>query len=120
MCGRSWVTVNGVQIANFETIPNLERRRLSNTYGHLTIEDGARTPGMLCEKGEFARVHLLVACNEILQSSIDSALKSDNPLVRSLAFLDARAGKGRLLSYRAAESHPLARALLELRFANIV
>jgi hypothetical protein len=121
-CGRAWITFNGAQIVNFETIPNLNRthrdKEPTNECGHLAIDQDTRSPLKLAEKGEFSRFHLFDACREILQLPIDAALSSNNPLVRGLAFLDARAGKQRILNYRDQEAHPLALALLEIRIAQ--
>lgn len=118
-CGRGWLTVNGEQIANFETIPNLNKTYVgggpTNKYGHLTFEQENRTVGQLVEKGEFSRMHFLDACTEFLQLSIDAALSSDNALIRGLAYLDARAGKRRLATFTEKEEHPLAKKLLEVR-----
>lgn len=121
-CGRAWLTYNGEQIANFETILNLRRsfiiREPLTECGHVAIESGMRRPDKLVERGEFSRFHLHEACCQFLQLSIDNALNSANPLIQGLAFLDARVGKRRLAALETIELHPLSKALLDIRLAE--
>ncbi|MFN8550277.1 MAG: hypothetical protein U0103_02215 [Candidatus Obscuribacterales bacterium] len=121
-CGRAWLTYNGKQIANFETILNLGRtHRLHEPItacGHITIAENMRDVDRLVERGEFSRFHLHEACWELLQIPLVTAIGSTNPLIQGLAFLDGRLGKRRLESLKDIDLHPFPRALLEIRLAE--
>jgi hypothetical protein len=56
-----------------------------------------------------------MACWEYLHSSVNDSLASANPLIASLAVLNARVGKQRLRRMAGAKLHPLTRALLDFR-----
>jgi hypothetical protein len=118
-CGRAWITYEGKQIANFETILNLERihkhHEPTNEHGHVVIEPSARISGEAMARGEFSRWDLHQACWEFLNMSLEAALTSENPVILGLAFLDQRLGKQRALSCVGEKLHPLAKVLLDLR-----
>lgn len=118
-CGRAWVTYQKEQIANFETILNFTRkckhRHPTNEHDHVIIADDERAAGKSVERGEFSRFDLHAACWSFLNSSIEDALASTNPLIQGLAFLDQRFGKRRLFEYPTNSLHPLAKELLEIR-----
>jgi hypothetical protein len=82
---------------------------------HPAVADGERKPGNVVEPGEFSRFDLHEACWEYIHSSVTDSLNSGNPLVASLAVLNAKVGKGRLKKLAAKELHPLTRALLDFR-----
>lgn len=112
---RGWITIDGEEIANFSTPDN------NNKYGWNTpeinerISEDERTKGAASEKGEFARWEFIDACRQYLNLSIDEAVKSENPIIRSLAVLDRRLGKRRLKLMNKEGLHPLTLRLLELR-----
>jgi hypothetical protein len=121
-CGRGWITVDGEELVDLST--ELSRLVYASVYHeatktrcarHTAVADEARTPGSLAEPGEFSRFDLHEACWEYVHSSVGDSLGSDNPLVSSLAVLNAKVGKGRLRRLAARRLHPLTRALLEFR-----
>lgn len=118
-CGRGWITYNGEQIVQFETIlyGNRVHRvgEKTNEYKHVIISQEARIPGQLSERGEWSRYELHEACRDLLCLSIDDAINSGNPLVRGLAFLDKRFGRRRVAEYSEHDLHPLPKRLLEIR-----
>lgn len=118
-CGRAWITYNGEQIANFETLVNLRRihvhREETNEQGHLLIDEATRMPGELMSRGELNRWDLHKACWEYLNMSVQEALASENPVIQGLAFLDYRTGKRRIALVETKGLHPLPKKLLEIR-----
>lgn len=121
-CGRGWITVDGNEVADLNT--ELSGRKYRAIYHETTrttcarhppVADDERTPGSLVEPGEFSRFDLHEACWQYAHSSVDESLRSDNPLVASLAVLSSKVGKTRLLRMRARKLHPLTRALLDFR-----
>jgi len=82
---------------------------------HPAVPDEQRTAGNLAEKGEFSRFDLHEACWEYLHSNVHQSLCSDNPLLVSLAVLNAKVGRTRLAQLVQEKQHPLPRALLLLR-----
>lgn len=104
-CGRAWVTVDGEEVANFcmRAAFNFELgrtagRELPAGYGELSRQDAY--------KACWAYLHDL---------SIDQAIEDSDPLVQSLAVLDARLGRRRLGSLPVHALHPLAQRMLALR-----
>ena len=79
------------------------------------IPANERTEGAAAEKGEFSRWEFMDACWDYLNMSIDDAVVSDNPIIRSFAMLDKRLGKRRLKLIDRNGLHPLALSLLNLR-----
>lgn len=79
------------------------------------VPDEARTPDKLVENGEFSRFDLHIAFWDYLHQSIKDSLASENPLIKSLAVLNAKSGKGRLVEIAKQNLHPLTRALLDFR-----
>ena len=71
--------------------------------------------GKLIEDGEFSRFDLHIACWDYLHQSIKDSLESENPLIKSLAVLSAKVGKGRLVEIAKQNLYPLTRALLDFR-----
>jgi|694.fasta_scaffold125947_4 hypothetical protein len=119
-CGRAWITYNGEQIANFETLANLWKIHVdkaeTNAHGHVCIDESLRAPGELLSPGEMNRWDLHEACWDLLNNiSIAEALRSDNPVILGLAFMDSRSGKRRLSLVDSRNLHPLPRRLLEIR-----
>ena len=112
---RGWITIDGEEIANFSTPDN------NNKYGWNTpdinerIPADERTEGAAIEKGEFSRWEFMDACREYLNISIEDAMVSENPIIRSFAMLDKRLGKRRLKLTDMNGLHPMTIKLLELR-----
>ena len=100
--GRSWITVDGREIANMSNyLPCGD----STADGH---------PGRF-EAGVFAGYDLPNAMREYLTLSIDAAIASPNPLIRVLAVLDRRAGDRRLGRIDPAKEAPIVKELLLVR-----
>ena len=122
-CGRGWLTVDGKEIANLSTL--VSGMKYSAIYHestkticakHPAVADDERTIGYLVEPGEFSRFDLHEACWRYLNEiSLNDALVSENPLIVSLAVLNAKVGKTRLKKLAEQNLHPVAQALLEFR-----
>lgn len=82
---------------------------------HSAVPNEERTPNKLVENGEFSRFDLHIACWDYLHQSVKDSLASENPLIKSLAVLNAKVGKGRLVEIAKQNLHPLTRALLDFR-----
>jgi hypothetical protein len=112
-CGHAWLTWDGEVIANFCT----------RAHGNIGAYEPdfvppAPPPGKLVAYGEFSRQDAYHACWALVHDlSIDEALADDDPLVRTLAIVDARLGKRRLAQIDHEALHPLGKRLLELRIA---
>ena len=109
-CGRAWLTLDGKEIANFCT-----RAYYNAELGHV---DPAwrKTDAMLVNYGELSRQDAYESCWAFVHDlSIEEALKDPDPLVQSLAVLDARLGKRRFPQLETESLHPLARKLFQVR-----
>lgn len=118
-CGRGWITYYKEQIANFETIPHfnliVREGHPTNECGHVIVENDEDRKGKLVMQGEMSRFAFSDACRELLNSPIEESLSSSNPIVKGLAFLDARLGKRKLLTLETTDLHSLSKKLLEIR-----
>jgi hypothetical protein len=121
-CGRGWITINGKELVDFSTMLS------GKVYGyiyhentnticarHSAVKDEERTSDKLIEDGEFSRFDLHIACWDYLHQSIKDSLESKNPLIKSLAVLNAKVGKNRLVNLAKQDLHPLTLALLDFR-----
>ena len=121
-CGRGWITVDGRELVDFSTMLTgliyrcvYHEATRTDCVTHPAVPDEDRKPGNLIEPGEFSRFDLHEACWGYIHSSINDSLGSKNPLIASLAVLNAKVGKGRLKRLAAQKLHPLTRALLMVR-----
>jgi hypothetical protein len=111
-CGRAWFTLDGVEIANFCTRAS-GNLRAGRAPSEASLEKFAAMP---VGYGEFSRQDAYQACWAYLHDlSLPAALADADPLVQSLAVLDARVGRRRLAELDPERLHPLARRLLEVR-----
>ena len=78
--GRSWIAVDGIEIAN-----------MHHLSGQAAFENTDRQ-----QHGVFTAYDLPDAMMEFLNMKIDAALTSENPLIRALAIVDRRTGKRRI------------------------
>jgi hypothetical protein len=124
-CGRGWITVDGEELVDLSTMLSgliyrciYHETTKTDCVTHPAVPDEARQPGNLVEPGEFSRFDLHEACWEYIHSSVNDSLKSNNPLIVSLAVLNAKVGKGRLKKMAEQKLHPLTRALLEIRLKS--
>lgn len=122
--GRGWITVEGEELVNFATL--VSSRRFGAYYHessstdflkHPAVKDNERTEGNVIEDGEFSRFDLHLACWDLISLSIENALQSENPLIRSLAVLDERCGKRRLDALADSTEHPLVAFFVQYRIA---
>ncbi len=121
-CGRGWVTIDGKELANLCTFLSGSKYRAiyhettkTECLKHPAVKDEERGIGNAVEPGEFSRFDLHEACWEYVHSSINDSLNSENPLVVSLAVLNAKVGKSRLRKLSSQQLHPLTNALLDFR-----
>ncbi len=121
-CGRGWITIDGKELVDLSTmlssmIYRCAYHETTNTVfpKHSAVPDENRTPNKLTEYGEFSRFDLHIACFDYLHQSIKDSIESKNPLIKSLAVLNAKVGKGRLSEIAKQNLHPLTRALLNFR-----
>lgn len=128
-CGHAWLTLDKEIVANFCTRAFWNRAlqdRGNNRYENNRWISDAPVPEYVTEAqskrygemeyGELSRQDAYQSCWEFVHDlSIEEALKSDDPLIQTLAVLDSRVGKRRLKDLDPQELHPLANRLLELR-----
>jgi len=121
-CGRGWITVDGEELVDLSTMLTgmiyrcvYHEATKTDCVTHPAVPDEERNAGNLIEPGEFSRFDLHEACWEYIHSSVNDSLSSNNPLIGSLAVLNAKVGKGRLKRMATQSLHPLTRALLEVR-----
>lgn len=113
-CGRAWLTLDGVEIANFCTraAGNMNARQAYQPSAE-SLANFARMP---VGYGELSRQDAYAACWAFVHDlSIEQALVDADPLIQTLAVLDARVGRKRLAVVQLGELHPLARKLYEVR-----
>jgi hypothetical protein len=121
--GRSWITFDKIQVANFETMlsyTNFGAYCHPMTYRqymcrHEGVKDNQRTPDLPMERGEFSQFDFLNACWDYLQLNIEEALESENPIIKSIAMVDRRLGKRRLQEINFDDLHPLTKLFLSIR-----
>ena len=120
--GRGWITIDKKEIVNFATIKSwwnfnafFHEATQTNCITHPAVEDSERTPGQLIEEGEFSRFDLHNCCWEYLNLTVEEGLEHKSPLINSIAVLDKRLGKRRLVTLDKDKLHPLTKSLLEFR-----
>jgi hypothetical protein len=129
--GRIWVTVDGREVASFDTSTYIRRRaelgadlfeiRRAETpdqppdhAAYLETDDRARE--ILRRAGQYDDYQAIVDLEASLSLPIDDALTSPSPLVRALAVIDRRVGKRRLRTLQVGSlEHALVRQLYLLR-----
>jgi hypothetical protein len=67
------------------------------------------------ERGVCETAEVNCAFSDLLNLSIDDAIKSDNPIIRAFATLDRRFGKRRLASFDDSNEHDLVKTLFRFR-----
>jgi hypothetical protein len=118
---RGWITVDGKEVVSFSTPDAFFMNR--SDYHNTTPTNCAqakeinfdRTLGKLSENGEFSKFDLSHCCYAFLDMNIDEAINHKSPIIKSLAILDKRLGKRRLLKLAEQELHPLEKFFLDLR-----
>ncbi len=134
-CGHAWLSVDQQIVANFCT--RAFWNRALGDEDSLRVEDDrwvsdapvpesvtpaqARGYGEMAY-GELSRQDAYQSCWEFVHDlAVEDALISNDPLIQSLAVLDSRLGRRRLLRLQAdtTQLHPLARRMLGLRLQSI-
>lgn len=122
--GRGWITIDKKQIADFSTAKSFwlysrgyNETTPTNCATHPIVEDSQRTEGQLVEEGEFSRWDLYECCWEYLNLTVEQGLEHKSPIINSLAVLDKRLGKRRIVDIDKAELHPMTKLLLEFRLS---
>lgn len=132
--GRVWITVDGREIAQFDTSSYVRRR--AELAGDLRAANGLRPFGdaggqreyldadaaavdILRRAGQYDDYGALADLEAYLSLPIENALGSPSPLVRALAVVDRRVGKRRLRAIlpRMEGEHALVVELFQLRCA---
>jgi hypothetical protein len=129
--GRVWVTIDGREVASFDTSSYIRRRselgaalltaqrpeigETSSPIGHLEADEKARAA--LRAAGQYDDYEALADLEAYLSMGVDAALKCPSPLVRALAVIDRRVGKRTLRKLAVGEEHQLVRELYLLRCA---
>jgi hypothetical protein len=118
--GRGYITVDGKEVWNMCTLsfweaeyPRInaiaQERQISAAAAQVVADAQLEQDGVL-PQWRFYR-DLERYCN----SSIEASLKSESPLIKSLAILDARVGKRRLQYLNMAIEHPMVQYFFTLR-----
>jgi hypothetical protein len=111
-CGHAWVTLDKNVIANFCT-------RAAYIAQGLELPSAKQNPmykHQFANFGELSRQDAYASCWSFTHDlSIEEAVTDPDPLVQSLAVVDRRLGKRRLLSLDATKLHSLAAKLLQVR-----
>ena len=121
-CGHAWITLDKEVVANFCTrafwnrSPSFDQEKKKFVAGEVPEGISKKYEKQLTEYGELSRQDAYQACWEFVHDlSAEQALASDDPLIQTLAVLDSRVGKRRLLKIDAKELHPLASKMLSER-----
>jgi hypothetical protein len=126
--GRAWIEVDRQEVATMcyfqaghARLDLSEQLRVANNPTNrgpagtpLWLHEEAiaitRRAGVLSQEDFYALLH------DYLRTSVTESLRSDNPITRALAVIDARVGKRRLRQLAAhLDEHPLVRMFLALR-----
>lgn len=116
-CGHAWITLDKKVVANFCTRAfwNIPRKFDDSAKKWVSKDpdftNGIPSPkdGDLSNYGELSRQDAYQACWEFVHDlSIEQALNSKDPLIQTLAVIDARTGKRRLAEIETDNLHPLA------------
>ncbi|MEO0411095.1 MAG: hypothetical protein AAF221_04535 [Pseudomonadota bacterium] len=120
-CGHAWLTLDGNVIANFCTRAFFNRFEYGDKDRDRGLSDTQieQYQDQLVDYGELSRQNVYEACWAFVHDlGFDQSLKSDDPLIQSLAVLDKRLGKRRYGHVAAMPLHPLARKLFDLRVSE--
>jgi len=124
--GRVWIAIDGREVAAFATHMGWARvrpatDRLMDERGawgssEAYAQASAEVEAGLWAAGQFSDAVALDDLETYLSLSVEAALTAASPLIRALAMLDARLGKGRLRALAPTpEEHALVRTLYALR-----
>jgi len=122
-CGHAWLTLDKEVIANFctrafwNTSPNYDETDKKFKAGQPTPEQEKKRKHLYTSYGELSRQDIYSSCWKYIHDySIDESLKSDELIIKSLAVIDSRVGKKKVLAIQKEENlHPLLEKLIEER-----
>lgn len=124
--GRAWMTFKGEELVIFSNQDSLNQfDSLSNASvgtiypSHEPIHEKDRTEGRILEKGEFSKYDFGETAWRFINTDIDTAINSDNAVMRALAVVDRRTGQRRLETMKNMEQHPMVLGLIELRVSTV-
>jgi len=118
-CGRAWITLDKVTIANFCTraffvCEYFDQHTPPSKDEHARRDKNYKN--QLVDYGEISRQGIYEAAwSFVHDTAFDDALKSNCPFTQSLAVLDKRLGKRRMQKMAELVTHPLPKKLLEIR-----
>ncbi len=128
---RAWIAWDKKELVNMSNVEWLDERyalkRQIQTINDTANLDYAEqhkravmawteAEGILQKKGMLSRDLFVDATEEYLGLSIESALQSDNPIIKAIAMFDRRLGKRRLIEMELdAYEHPLVKQFYILR-----
>jgi hypothetical protein len=118
--GRGYITVDGKEVWNMCTLsfwkveyPRIDaikqERQISAAAAYAIVNTQLTQEGVLSQRDFYQ------ALEDYCNSSIDSNLDSANPLIKSLALLDARVGKRQLKKLDVSNQHPMVLFFFKLR-----
>jgi hypothetical protein len=110
--GGGWIMVDGKQIANFDD--KMSCRLFGAPYDPASLHESDGLDGERFSGGFYGR-WFRESCFDYVHSGLNTSIRSTNALIRSLAVLNAKVGRGRLARLAAAEEHPLPKALAHFR-----
>jgi len=128
--GRVWVTIDGREVAYFDTMSYIRRRselgaalltpqsgggETSSPNAHFEADEKARAA--LRASGQYDDYEALADLEAYLSMGVDAALRCPSPLVRALAVIDRRVGKRTLRKLAVGAEHQLVPELYLLRSA---
>jgi hypothetical protein len=121
-CQQGWILVDGEVIAHVD--PH-RLRKLTLSLPATATEESSRHIELIVEPRpkqkvpSGAEVGIFLdfpqACWEYLHSNLNESLASSDPIVSSLAVLNAKVGRQRLRRASMRDLHPLTRAMLDFR-----
>ena len=128
--GEGWITFDEKKIYNFASISyliefekkayeirqstgNIDFRNPNHKEGYYAAYDKANFDTK--EQGVFALWDFNKALFELQNTSIDKAIKSENPIIRAFAVVDKRFGKRKILDYDISNEHELVKLMLSIR-----
>ncbi len=128
--GEGWISLDKKKIYNFASTTYLvesgkKAQEIRQATGNIDFRNPEHREGYYAAyreadldvegRGIFALWDFNQALFELLNISIDEAVKSKNPIVRAFAVVDKRFGKRRILDYDDSNEHQLVKLMLSIR-----
>lgn len=128
--GEAWITIDKNLVFSFASYTYLVEsyllsEKIQNDTGFTDYRNPEHFDGyyqaikqadqILIERGIFSSWQFNESLFQFLNISIEEAITSDNPIIRSLAIIDKRFGKRRLIKINISNEHPIVQFLHEFR-----